>query len=414
MSFVCTFNFREFLKTYLKFIFYVYGIATSGSFGFHHYVEKFQYLYWFNMEAKDLKCCVNGCDNGVQNEVRFFKFPTDHSTCLELLALIGREDLKNISVSELREHFFLCSVHFVDGTESNLEEVNCTMLTGSDIFKCVSCSQHFDNETSLYNHCSEGCTALTFKNEDPAFGCEHCRQFFPTQDDLSLHFDLGCPALRGSTEPDFIPTFECKSNSGYNSILSTKPETFSFDNGTLRKLKPKVICCPICPKKFANPNGLKNHIKIHNNDRQFACSECGKSFTVMSCLKTHMNTIHSDKKYQCHKCFKCYQSEHYLRTHLRIHEGRRDFECSVCQKKFVDSQALKLHLRIHSGERPYKCQVCGKSFIQQSHLKTHQRIHTGEKPFQCKVCGKYFRQLSNIKEHERVHLPKNTNAGTKK
>lgn len=366
------------------------------------------------MEAKDFKCCVSGCGKGVQNEVRFFKFPTDHDTCMGYLAQIGREDLMNLSVSELREYFFLCSDHFADGTENNLEEVNCVMLTGSELFRCTSCSQYFDSETSLYSHCSEGCTAFLIKNEAPEFGCHHCRHYFPSQDDLSRHFDLGCPALEGSAELDIKPTFEYASTSGYNSTFSIKPESIPFEKNIFRKLKPKVISCPICPKKFANPNGLKNHIKIHNNDRQFACHLCGKSFTVMSCLKTHMNTIHSDKKYQCHQCSKCYQSEHYLRTHLRIHEGRRDFECGVCKKKFVDSQALKLHLRIHTGERPYKCKECGKSFTQQSHLKTHYRIHTGEKPFQCKVCGKSFRQLSNIKEHERVHLPKNTNAGKNK
>lgn len=55
-----------------------------------------------------------------------------------------------------------------------------------------------------------------------------------------------------------------------------------------------------------------------------------------------------------------------LRNHERIHRNERPFVCNDCGKAFTQVTNLNNHRRLHTGERPFVCieSLCGRSFAQ--------------------------------------------------
>ena len=79
------------------------------------------------------------------------------------------------------------------------------------------------------------------------------------------------------------------------------------------------------------------------------------------------------QQHECDVCEKRFRTSGHLKNHKRIHTNEKPYECDVCEKSFRDSYALKSHMRIHTNEKPYECDVCDKAFRQLSNLKRHKR-----------------------------------------
>lgn len=62
--------------------------------------------------------------------------------------------------------------------------------------------------------------------------------------------------------------------------------------------KERKFCCTFdgCTKKFFQPGLLKKHIKMHNDERDFACSLCDKKFFVSYLLRRHERNFHKKKE----------------------------------------------------------------------------------------------------------------------
>ncbi|XP_071522053.1 uncharacterized protein [Panulirus ornatus] len=155
--------------------------------------------------------------------------------------------------------------------------------------------------------------------------------------------------------------------------------TSTKSNLAKHKQQHTVECvCSICNKKLCNKFSLKEHMKIHSNNKIHQCEYCEKTF-----LRYRDKWIHEN---------------------IHIAEGPELHQCNVCQKCFIVKSRLVRHMLIHQKEKQFVCQVCNKKFVRKDDLKCHERVHTGEKPYSCKECGRVFRYISNCRNHMRIHM----------
>uniref|UniRef100_A0A6P7GQV6 Gastrula zinc finger protein XlCGF7.1-like isoform X4 n=1 Tax=Diabrotica virgifera virgifera TaxID=50390 RepID=A0A6P7GQV6_DIAVI len=174
----------------------------------------------------------------------------------------------------------------------------------------------------------------------------------------------------------------------------------------------KPITCEICCKMFSRKGNLKEHMKIHTEDKLFLCEICSKTFSRRHYLKEHMRIHTGDKPFTCETCSYRFSRKSSLKTHMRIHTEEihtgKSFTCKICTKEFPHNSVLRVHMKIHTvRHKPFACEVCSKLFASKSSLKEHTIIRhtTGVKPFECEVCSKSFSRRSDLKVH--IHIAHN-------
>lgn len=145
--------------------------------------------------------------------------------------------------------------------------------------------------------------------------------------------------------------------------------------------------CEHCGKLFTRNWYLKQHIKLHSNDKPYSCDMCDKRFLNSSNLKQHMKT-HS-VEYRCHICNRTYISQSLLTEHMLKHSDvdvakvpdnslTPRFQCSYCNQGFEDEVRFKEHLKSHTKELPYHCDKCDKAFRYNNSLTKHKKVHDFE------------------------------------
>ncbi|XP_066500234.1 zinc finger protein 692 isoform X2 [Hoplias malabaricus] len=155
-----------------------------------------------------------------------------------------------------------------------------------------------------------------------------------------------------------------------------------------RKATPKLILpCEFegCWKIFSSRQYLNHHMKYqHFQQKTFICSHpsCGKSFN----FKKH------------------------LKEHEKLHSDQKDYICEFCARAFRTSSNLSIHRRIHTGEKPLQCEVCGFTCIQKASLNWHMKKHDAESSYQfpCEICGRRFEKRDNVTAHKSKSHPENT------
>lgn len=195
-----------------------------------------------------------------------------------------------------------------------------------------------------------------------------------------------------------------------------------------RKVQRKFTC-RVCNKVFSAYSHKVEHMVVHSGERDFRCDVCGFAATTKSnltkhrlrhthkarctvcnkllankfSLKDHMKVHSNERPHCCIHCHKPFRRLRDLRLHERLHLPQGDHQCHVCKKTFVIKSRLARHMLIHQTDKQFTCQVCQKKFARKDDLKCHERIHTGRKPYVCNVCGKEFRCASNRVSHARTH-----------
>lgn len=164
--------------------------------------------------------------------------------------------------------------------------------------------------------------------------------------------------------------------------------------------------CPICGLKFYTAKCLKNHLTVHdeNRERKFKCEYCSKAFYSCGGLNCHRRK-HLDEWWQCPLCPKKYCRQYELNRHMHSHEAvavtKDEWEArlktQVCSNftflNYFNSQ-ISYYLLYYLQVNLYKdCEKCGKK-VNRYNWESHNAKHLNQPIVQCSICHKsYFSRL---------------------
>jgi uncharacterized Zn-finger protein len=173
----------------------------------------------------------------------------------------------------------------------------------------------------------------------------------------------------------------------------------------LPRCRQKIHRCTFenCDKVFDRKARLEDHIRSHNNERNFKCPHppCTKSFLRDSHLKHHIKNQHSHvRDYNCtwEGCEASFTTGTRLRRHIATHEAKEQFRCRSypgCDQTFRKQDTLDRHvLTVHQGIKPFPCTIldhltgapCNKAYDTAENLRTHIRAKHDTTRFSCEEC----------------------------
>lgn len=206
-------------------------------------------------------------------------------------------------------------------TNSNLKE-HSNYCSGALPFTCkhVDCEKKFPTVTKLKNH-------VKLKH-DKKFSsiCSICNIGFVKMSSYKAHM------TSHSTEKKYNCT---KCDKSYKT-LSNLNFHMKFHNEKL------PFSCDICSRGFMRKEYLEAHINGHNGVKTFACQVCDKKFVSQKNLDSHLKYHDgSVKKKSCGICGKILTSG--FEDHMRTHNNLKEFECKDCSKRFNTKGALVKH-----------------------------------------------------------------------
>ncbi|XP_072527625.1 zinc finger protein 408 isoform X2 [Salminus brasiliensis] len=264
--------------------------------------------------------------------------------------------------------------------------------SGLKPYACTECDKTYSSQESYRAH------LLMHRGQRP-FKCQQCDKSYGLKRDLKEHQVLH------TGEKPFVCDV-CGKAFARRPSLRIHRENHRAKEADYQAPKVK---CPKCNKELANSSSLRNHMRLHTNERPYVCSHCGKSFRQRGNLQGHLRIHTGERPYRCKHCDQCFSQVPELRRHLISHTGEA-YLCPVCGKALRDPHTLRAHERLHTGERPYKCERCGKGYTLATKLRRHMKSHLEEKPHKCETCGTRFTLMQSLQRHLQSHM-KRTKTG---
>lgn len=227
-----------------------------------------------------------------------------------------------------------------------------------------------------------------------------------TDESDNEELDAGYDMLDSDLDDDELKLHHHRSDGGSDTPTSTAPSTPPA-TARVPRCRQKIHHCPVkgCKKVFDRKVRLQDHLRSHNNERNFKCQHpgCTKAFLRDSHLKHHVKNQHTEiRDYHCtwDGCDKSFTTGTRLRRHISTHEAKEQFRCrgyTGCDKTFRKQETLERHiLADHQNIKPFPCDhvdpdtgvPCDKAYDTAESLRSHVRAkHEATEPrFSCEEC----------------------------
>lgn len=271
----------------------------------------------------------------------------------------SEDNINKVKPTEIDENLLnpqlqcdLCDVKCTNAATLKVHQ-NIMHLNGSETFKCNTCNSAFYTQNLLDKHTLTHSGVQNVK-------CHYCEKLFNCSGSREAH------ERRHHTGIKPYKCSECEDRSFFS-----KSE---YNRHTKRlHSKERPFVCELCNKTFAINADLKNHLKVHENIRNFQCDICGHGSLTVTNLRYHKKIVHETAgQHQCDLCPEVFSKKPFLWKHKRTkHRGAH--VCDICGISLMTSQYLKTHKLSHDEtNRKFPCPVCPhKSFCSNGALRRH-------------------------------------------
>lgn len=238
-----------------------------------------------------------------------------------------------INIDSLVDH--LVNLHKVQFKNNDLGVIS--FILDSDRFNCLHCDEKFESFNKLNTHMNE---------HYPNNICFHCGKAFSAITRLKAHLSI---------HDEQKPTKETAPHLKHRYRCPICKETFvrySERSEHLRQKHNKIIeyPCHLCKAVFNGFNLRTKHIRqVHMKITSFFCDVCCYKCVTAVQLKRHK--IKHDPncvKYECNICKKTFSRPASLKEHLRIHNNDKKYKCEHCNYSSVQKCSLNSHIKTHN------------------------------------------------------------------
>lgn len=200
-------------------------------------------------------------------------------------------------------------------------------------FKCNQCEESFTRQVHLERH-------LWIHTDERPFHCSQCGKGVVTKQHLKRH------------ELTHTKSFKC-TYPGCTEAFYRHPTLRSHILSTHRKL-----ICQHCNKELKSPGALRHHeTRFHNPDvvNPYQCNftSCAQGFKTWTALQTHIRNDHP--KLRCEICSKPCVGEQGLKMHMKVHDETlvaKNWKCSICDGvTFAKKNELIAHFESNHGDK---------------------------------------------------------------
>lgn len=313
------------------------------------------------------------------------------------------------------------------GKKRQHEQKHCDEQNGQ---LCDLCGEKFKHQGTLDQHVKSRHMQL-----EKIYKCPQCSKRFAFRTKLTFHLKTVHTTSRPYLCEDCGSNFKNPASLRHHRIRKHQPTNNKKECTVCNKMIPiysmskhmhthkaYTIQCPRCDKMFKNTSTLKQHIRIHEDQRQYKCDMCGVGFNRRDGLRLHMK-VHTKsdsrglKECSCQLCGEKFPNHSMLVIHRnRTHKDGRNYTCHICNRSMISTRSLEWHLaHIHNETMPgivkdessvdaetkrVSCYHCDKTFKTEMILRTHvKNTHVEKEPMKCLDCDLKFTSEVRLKHH---------------
>ncbi|KAI2659279.1 Zinc finger protein OZF [Labeo rohita] len=286
----------------------------------------------------------------------------------------GAEVLQGPTGLELSEIQVKMEVATVMSHEPLTQEASTITLPLSEDFKWQEPHQSLSPLPNvLLNNDDSGGTnpqlSITVKSE-PCDNQASESNSSAVQSGSDCHADLqDSPSLQLYIETSDVVLQKAVQNHQSTSVCKFCSKSFSTKGSLQRHMlvhqDMAPFSCGSCGSQFKSKFHLKEHERLHTDSVNVNTDP--RHTTRLSLPAQGPGKF----PFRCKVCDRPFRRQKSLKNHMLLHQGDRNYPCIFCGRRFFKSWHLAEHIRIHTGEKPFGCSKCGKAFVQWNQARSH-------------------------------------------